>query len=124
MDVSVEFKWNPKVQNGLKVIPDDILYEIAKQTLDFAVSQEVVPIGETHDLIRSSADYGVHRAKGNMTIASTTPYAKYVWNMPQATTNWTNKGKAHNKWYAYTLKKYGQVFINNAITKSWRKDMQ
>ena len=124
MDVSVEFKFNQKVLNGLKVMPDDVLFEIAKQTLDFAVSQEVVPIGETHDLIRSSEEYGVHRAKGDMTIASTTHYAKYVWNMPQATTHWTNEGKAHNKWYAYTLKKYSQVFINNAIYKSWRKDMQ
>lgn len=123
MDVQVEFKWNPKVQKGLKVISDDILYEIAKQTLGFAISREIVPIGKTHDLIRSSAEYGVHRAKGDMTIASTTFYAKYVWNFPQSPTKWTNKGKAHNKWYAYTLKKYGQVFINNAINQAWKKDM-
>lgn len=124
MDVSVEFKWNPKVQNGLKKIPDDILFEIAKQTLDYAVSQEIVPIGKTHDLIRSSTEYGVHRSKGDMTIASTTPYAKYVWNLPQGTTKWTNKGKAHNKWYARALKKHSSTIINNAIYKSWRKDMQ
>ena len=36
MDVQVEFKWNPKVQKGLKVISDDILYAIAKQTLDLS----------------------------------------------------------------------------------------
>lgn len=124
MDVSVEFRFNQKVLNGLKIMPDDVLFEIAKQTLDFSISQEIVPIGETQKLIESSAEYGVHRSKGDMTIASTTHYAKYVWNMPQATTHWTNEGKAHNKWYAYTLKKYSQVFINNAIYKSWRKDMQ
>ena len=122
MNVSYEFKWNPKVYNGLKKMPDDILFEIAKQTLDMAVSTEAIPI-DTKKMRNLSVEFGVRKHPGDMIIGSPTGYASRVWVMPQSTTNWTNKGKAHNKWYAYILKKYGQTFIDNAISKSWKKDM-
>ena len=121
MSLSVEFKWNPVVQKGLQKIPDDILYEIAKQTLDMTLSNESIPY-KTGDLYRSSASGGVRGGKGDYYIGSYTKYAKHVWNMPQST-NWTNK-KSKSKWYAYNLKKYSATIINNSITKSWRKDMQ
>lgn len=123
ININCEVKYNKKTMNGLAVIPDDILFAIASQTLSFAVSREIIPIGKTHNLLESSTEFGVHRAKGDMTIGSPTSYATRVWNLPQATTKWTNKGKAHNRWYAYTLKKYGKTFIDNAINQSWRKDM-
>ena len=121
MDVSVEFKWNPKVQKGLQQIPDDILYTIGKELLDTTLSNESIPY-KTGDMYRSSASGGVRGSKGDYYIGSYTNYAKYVWNMPQST-NWTNK-KSKSKWYAYNLKKHGTTIINSAITKSWRKDMQ
>lgn len=123
MDVSVEFKWNPVVQKGLQKIPDDILYEIAKQTLDLSVP--MIPmskkIGHYGTLRRSSINGGVRGGKGDYYIGSYTKYAKHVWNMENV--NWTTPG-TNNKWYARTLKKHSATIINNAITKSWRKDMQ
>ena len=109
MEITYEFKWNQKTKNGLNNICDDILYAIAKQVLDTAVSTETIPI-DTKNMRNLSVAYGVHRKHGDMIIGSPTSYATRVWNLPQQTTNWTNKGKAHNKWYAYTLKKYGKTF--------------
>ncbi len=123
MDVSVEFKWNPKVQNGLKRIPDDILYTIAKQTLDLSVP--MIPqsniVGHSGTLRRSSVSGGVRGGKGDYYIGSYTDYAKHVWNMENV--NWTTPG-TNNKWFARTLKQHSATIINNAIYKSWRKDMQ
>lgn len=123
MDVSVEFKWNPKVQNGLKKMPDDILFEIASQTLD--MSYPMIPMsnikGHAGTLRRSSKAGGVRGGHGDYYIGSYTKYAKHVWNMENV--NWTTPG-TNNKWYARTLKKHSSTIINNAIYKSWRKDMQ
>ena len=123
MDVSVEFKWNPKVQNGLKIMPGDILYSIAKQTLDLSVP--MIPmsniVGHSGTLRRSSVSGGVRGSKNDYYIGSYTNYAKHVWNMGNV--NWTTPG-TNNKWYARTLKKHQTTIVNNAINQSWRKDMQ
>lgn len=122
MEVTFEFKWNKKTADGLDKIPDDILFSLAKQTLDTSVSIEAIPI-DTKEMRNKSVGYGVHRSHNDMTIGSPTSYAMYVWNLPQKTTHWTNKGKAHSQWYAYTLKKYGKVFIENAIEQAWKENM-
>lgn len=123
METSVEFKWNPKVKNGLKVIPDDILYSIAKQTLDF--SKPLIPMSKIPNhagtLMRSSFAQGVRGSKGDYYIGSYTNYAKSVWNMENV--NWTTPG-TNNKWFARALKKHSQTIINNSINQSWKKDMQ
>ena len=123
MDVTYEFKWNEKTKKGLNKVPDDILCSIAKQTLDMAISKEYIPIGKTSNLKNSSAKYGVHKSTNNMTIGSTTDYARHVWNMDQKTTNWTNKPHSKSKWYVYTLKKHGKLFIDTAINRAWKEDM-
>lgn len=123
MDVNCELKWNPKVHFGLKKIPDDILYSIARQTLD--LSEPMIPMskikGHAGTLRRSGFSRGVRGGKGDYYIGSYTKYAKYVWNMSGV--NWTTPG-TNNKWYARTLKKYSSTIINNAVNQSWRKDMQ
>ena len=121
--MEVELKWSPKVQKGLKNIPDDILYLIAKQTLDLSVP--MIPMSTKKNtsgtLRRSSVAGGVRGGNGDFYIGSYTHYAKYVWNMENV--HWTTPG-TNSKWYARTLKKNGQIIINNAIKQSWRKDMQ
>lgn len=123
MDVNCELKWNPKVHFGLKKIPSDILYSIAKQTLDMSIP--MIPMskkkGHAGTLRRSSVRGGVRGSKNDYYIGSYTKYAKHVWNMENV--NWTTPG-TNNKWYARTLKKYSSTIINNAINQSWRKDMQ
>ena len=123
MDVSCELKWNPKVKMGLQKIPGDVLYSIAKQTLDMSVP--MIPmskkIGHSGTLRRSSISGGVRGSRNDYYIGSYTNYAKHVWNMEGV--NWTTPG-TNNKWFARTLKKHSTTIINNAVYKSWRKDMQ
>lgn len=123
MEITYEFKWNPQVQNGLKTIPDDILYTMARETLD--LSYPMIPmsniVNHSGTLRRSSISGGVRGGNGDFYIGSYTNYASHVWNMENV--NWTTPG-TNNKWYARTLKKHSSMIIDNAINKSWRKDMQ
>lgn len=119
MEVSYEFKWNPRTKKGLEKIPDDILYSIASQTLD--LSYPLIPKDSKKMAISSKAG-GVRGGNGDFYIGSYTSYATIVWNLPQGRTNWTTPGTG-NKWFARGLKKYGNVIINNAINRSWKEDM-
>ena len=122
MDVDAELQLNPKVIKGLKRIPDDSLYLMAKQTLD--LSQPTIPMSKTKNhagtLRRATASGGVRGGSGDYYIGSYTNYARYVWNMEGV--NWTTPG-TNNKWFARTLKKDQATIINNAINQAWRKEM-
>ena len=121
MDIDAELEWNTTTLNGLKHIPDDILYTMARETLDMSVATEVIPM-DTHRMKNSSVAAGVRGGSGDYYIGSYTSYASSVWNMPQESTNWTNP-KSHNKWFVYTLNNHRQTIIDTAINKSWKKDM-
>lgn len=124
MDADAELQLNLKVMNGLNKIPDDILYIVARETLD--LSQPKIPKSNTKNhagtLRRATSSGGVRGGNGDFYIGSYTNYAKYVWKMPDST-NWTTPG-TNNKWFARTLKQYNSTIINNAINQSWRKEMQ
>lgn len=122
MELTYEFQWNEKVKSGLNRIPDDILYEIARQTLNR--SYAMIPmsnlVNHKGTLRRSSISGGVRGSSGDYYIGSYTAYASSVWKMTNV--NWTTPG-TNNKWFARTLDRYGNTIINSAIDKSWRKDM-
>ena len=123
MDITWEFQWNDRVKYGLTVIPDDILYEIARQTLDR--SYNLIPMSAIPNhkgfLRLKSIGGGVKGGSGDYYIGSYTDYASRVWKMPEST-NWTTPGTT-NKWFARTLDRYGSTIIESAISKSWKKDM-
>lgn len=125
MEIEAELQLNPKVINGLKKIPDDVLFSIAVQTLDFSVP--LTPMSNTKNhagtLRRSSGKgkSGVKGGNGDFYIGSYTNYASYVWNMTGV--NWTTQGTG-NKWFARALKEHQATIINNAVNEAWRKDMQ
>lgn len=121
MEITTEFQWNEKTRKGLNKVPDDILYSVARMTLDYTVSQKLIP-RDTGKMERSSISGGVRGSSGDFYIGSFTNYASRVWNLPQATTNWTNP-TSKSQWYAYTLKKYGTSIIDNSINKSWKENM-
>jgi hypothetical protein len=122
MEVSYEFQWNDKVRLGLDKIPDDILYEVARQTLDrsYALIPKSNLKNHAGTLRRSSISGGVRGSSGDYYIGSYTTYASSVWKMTNV--NWTTPG-TNNKWFARTLDRYGTTIIDSAINKSWRKDM-
>ena len=117
MEITYEFQWNQKVKNGLKTIPDDILYSIARQTLD--LSYPIIP-KDTKKMSISSISNGVKGSDGDFYIGSFTNYASSVWKMTNV--NWTTPG-TDNKWFARALNKHSKTIIDNAVNQSWRKDM-
>lgn len=124
MDVLCEFEWNRKTKKGLEVLPDNILYSIAKQTLD--ISYPSIPmsnlVNHAGTLRRASMSGGVKGGNGDYYIGSYTKYASIVWNRDDTTTNWTTPG-THSQWYARTLQKKGQIILDNAINQTWKENM-
>lgn len=122
MEVSYHFEWSKKTLLGLKYIPADIMYAIARQTLDLTISNEYIP-WRTGDMMLSSVAGGIGRDGGvDYYIGSYTNYASSVWKMPQYSTNWTNPN-SKSRWYAYTLKHHSKTILENAVNKAWRDNM-
>lgn len=120
MEVSYEFKWNPKTYQGLQRIPDTILYEIARETLNFSVNDTIIP-KDTGTMERQSLANGVRGGNGDFYIKSSPEYASSVWVMPEST-NWTTPG-TNNKWFARALKRHSATIISEAVNKGWRKEL-
>lgn len=124
MEVTYEFKWDKKTENGLNHIPNDILYSIAKQVLD--MSAPIIPKSNIPNhkgtLRLATSNGGVRGGNGDYYIGSYTNYASRVWKMNDATTHWTTPG-THSQWFARTLKQNGAVITNNAIEQAWKENM-
>lgn len=123
MEVSVKLVPNTKTQAGLKVIPDRVMRQVARETLDraYPIIPMSPPGAKTRGQLRkTSMAGGVRGSNGNYYIGSYTSYASYVWNMEGV--NWTTPG-TDGKWYTRTLKRHGQTITQNAINKAWRDVM-
>lgn len=120
INCTVEFKPNLKTEQGLKKIPDIVLYTIAREVLDKA--ENITPLGKTGHLRSTSKGRGVQGGNGDYYIGNYTDYASYVWTMNDNTTNWSEPG-THSQWYTRTLKEKGQVIINNAVNRAWKELM-
>lgn len=121
MEIIAQFEPNLKTEMNLQNLPDEILYTVAKNTLDMTASKEYFP-RKSSDLERSSIGAGVRGSNKEYYIGSFTDYASYVWNYPQETTNWTNPN-SKSQWYVYTLKMYGQTILDNAVKQEWKENM-
>lgn len=119
INCSVEFKPNLKTEQGLKKIPDIVLYTIAREVLD--LSQTIIPKDKGR-LRSSSMGAGVRGTPGDYYIGSYTDYASYVWNMNDNATNWSEPG-THSQWYIRTIKEKGTVIVNDAVNRAWKDTM-
>lgn len=120
MEITYNVVPNIKTMTGLKKVPDRVVFNVARITLDMARDTDIIP-KDTGRLRTSSMAGGVRGGNGNYYIGSYTDYASYVWNMPDST-NWTVTA-SNNKWYARTLERHGQTIINIAIDRGWRQSM-
>ena len=118
MNVNAKIEWNNRVKNGLLVMPDKVLFKVARQTLD--LSRDLIP-EDSHTMRKTSFSNGVRKSITGYYIGSFTNYASRVWNFPE-TTNWTKKG-SNNKWFARTLKEKQDVILRNAVNQSWRETL-
>lgn len=121
MNINAKIEWNNRVKNGLLIIPDKVLFKVARQTLD--LSKPLIPY-DSGKLEKSSFSNGVRKSITGYYIGSFTNYASRVWDFPE-TTNWTTKThpKATNKWFARTLKEKQDVILKNAVNQSWRETL-
>ena len=124
MEVVAKFEPNLITEKKLSKLPDQVMYAIAKQTLDMSIN--IIPKSDTPShsgtLRISSSAGGVRGSDGNYFIGSYTTYASYVWNMNDTSTNWTTPG-THSQWYARTLKEHGKLIIDNAVNRTWKENM-
>lgn len=126
--VSVELHLNDKTLKEIKGLPDKVMYEMARRTLD--VTKIHIPMSATprHSgtLRKTTMDMGVKGEPGDYYITSigspTRGYANRVYNMNDSSTNWTTPD-THSKWFEYSLKRYKEVIVNDAINKA-RKELK
>ena len=119
MEEDVVVKWAPGAQNKLlNVYPDNIVYQVARMTLDMAYT--IIPLSKRKNagqLRRSSMAAGVRGSNKNYYIGSYTDYAKYVWVMPDESTHWSTPG-THSEWYKRYWNKSGQSVINTVLERN------
>lgn len=125
MEVIASFEPNVLTEKKMKRIPNEVMFAVAKETLDMSIPH--IPMSDTVNhagtLRRSSGrgESGVHPIDNGCYIGSFTDYASYVWNMDDMTTNWTTSD-THSQWYAWTLKQYGKVILENAVNETWKDE--
>lgn len=114
---SVSVNWYPGQKQKLLELPDKIMFNVARQTLD--ISYTSIPLSTKKNagkLRQSSTSSGVRGSDGDYYIGSYTNYAKYVWNMG-ANTKWSTPG-TNGKWYEEIWQKKGKQIIKSAIERN------
>lgn len=115
MSMSVTIKYNKSTMNKLKLLPDKMVYEIARQTLDRVGSMKITPY-KTGRMERTMFSSGVKKdMSGVYTIGNYINYAHYVYAKPQ-NTNWTNP-KSKAQWFDYFWKSQGKNVFNNVVSR-------
>lgn len=124
MQVVAKFEPNLLTERKLNELPGEVLYTIARQTLD--MSFQTIPLSNKKNrgnLRVSSLEKGVlSDGYTGYAIGSFTDYASRVWNMNDLTTNWTTPG-THSQWYARTIKQYGKTILDTAVNRAWKENM-
>ena len=116
--VKTTFTWNNQAKKKLASVDDEILYDIAKITLD--LSYDKIPLATYKNSGRlrlSSVGYGVQKENTGYSIGSETSYAKYVYNMNDSTTHWSTQGTG-SQWYKKTWQKQGKSITSQAIERN------
>lgn len=114
--ITLDVKWLPGMEDKiLHEIPDRIVYDFARTTLDmtFPIMPE-----RTGKMKGTSLAHGVQGGNGEYRIGSYTDYASYVYDMPEST-NWTTPGtKAH--WFEETLQRFGNSILSEAVEREFK----
>lgn len=114
MNCKVIVDLNPSLEKNLDQFQDEVIYEVARETLDRTIP--VIPYFKG-ELMNSTLAYGVKGSNKDYTIGSQTAYASRVWKFNDATTNWTTTG-THSKWFEYIWKKDHDNIVSNVIERN------
>ena len=105
-----------KLRSNLKSFEDEVVYRVARITLDFTIPH--IPY-RTGDLNKSSLAFGVQGQNMVYSLGAEVPYAEYVWNMDQDTTNWTNP-RSYSRWFLTEFRNQKETILGNAVSISWK----
>lgn len=100
---------------------DLVVYGVARKTLDYTYADNRFP-KKTGNLERSSMAQPVRKEQQYtycLDVPQQAEYAKYVWVMPQDTTNWTNPD-TYAEWYVTTYKNKKDVITSIAVNDAIR----
>lgn len=119
IEVETTVELNKDTLKKLNKLPSEILYSVARQTLD--LTYPTIPLSDRVNrgrLRSSSMAYGVKQHSDNdFSIGSETDYASYVWVMNNETTHWTTPG-TQSAWYERVYKEKGESILHNAINET------
>ena len=119
MDFTYTLELNEHTNKALKEMPDTVLFNVAKITLDNTYT--IIP-KNTKRMALETFSNGVRGGNGDFYLESSPGYASHVWNMNDDTTNWTTPG-THSQWFARTLAEHGKIIIDMAVNQSWKEKM-
>ena len=124
MKVEATFKWNEKARINLQKAPEKIMRSIARQTLDYTGTQNLVadstgapyrlPAGHSSGATkRTMYSEGVQGSyETGFYIGNFTDYAMYVY--PRTGVTWTNPN-THTRWFEFIWQTKGAGIIDRAI---------
>lgn len=117
--MSVTIKYNKSTMNKLKKLPDKVVYEIARQTLDRVGSMKITPYGKERaghiHMEQTMFSEGVKKDGKVYTIGNYTSYAKYVYAKPQRT-NWTNPN-SKAQWFDWFWRTQGKNVFESTVSR-------
>lgn len=115
INVKVEFPKELPIKQ-LAQYCDDVVFNVARATLDFTNTDERFP-HLSGDLQDASIAEGV--VKEGYAVyhvgAEGVDYAPYVWKMPQKKTHWTND-RTYAQWYLKVYKEKKEIILDKAVS--------
>ncbi len=111
---NIKVIWNKGAYDKItKEVPDHIVYEVARETLDLVMP--TIP-ERTGKMKQTTLARGVQGGNKNYRIGSYTDYAKYVYVMPDKT-HWTTPGtNAH--WFSEYWQKHGKSIVDSVVERN------
>ena len=102
----------------IKGFEDEVVYRTARMTLDFTSPH--IP-RRTGTLKLASESFGVQGQDKVYRLGATekAPYAKYVWNFDQSSTNWTNL-RSYSRWFLTEFVNQKETILGNAVSISYK----
>lgn len=100
----------------IKGFENEVVYTTARNTLDFTIPHIPYLTGK---LRNTSLAFGVKGQNMVYSLGAEVPYAKYVWNYDQDTTNWTNP-RSYSKWFYTEFRNQKETILNNAVRNSYK----
>jgi hypothetical protein len=113
-EVNVQVIWKKGAYDKItKEVPDRIVYEVARETLDLVMP--TIP-ENTGKMKRTTLARGVQGSNKNYKIGSYTDYAAYVYVMPEKT-QWTTPG-TNAYWFNQMWQKNGKSIMNSVVERN------